>query len=260
MGGMFTVFKVREGLARTDYSDPGWYKHPPGTVAYEWKGATPQAERAPDVATPSTPVVSVRKPADILVALVRQATFLHASGISQAISTCACDAVFHAIGIARAAGVRISYDCNLRTRLWPLDRARAIIDLTIGMTDYFFPSLDEARALWGLDAPEAIVDRAHRLGAKVVELKLGADGALLSDGVRQDRIEGVKVDVVDATGAGDCFVGAFLARLTKGDTLWEAGAYANIAAALSTTGYGAIAPIPRPEAIWVRMDSMRRSS
>jgi manganese oxidase len=38
MGGMFTVLKVREGLARNDYRDPGWYRHPPGTVAYEWKG------------------------------------------------------------------------------------------------------------------------------------------------------------------------------------------------------------------------------
>ncbi|MCM0018577.1 MAG: copper oxidase [Tagaea sp.] len=38
MGGMFSVVKVREGLARGDYKDPGWYQHPPGTVAYEWKG------------------------------------------------------------------------------------------------------------------------------------------------------------------------------------------------------------------------------
>ena len=35
MGGMFTVVKVREGLAANDYQDPGSYKHPPGTVAYE---------------------------------------------------------------------------------------------------------------------------------------------------------------------------------------------------------------------------------
>ena len=35
MGGMFTVMKVREGLAAGDYQDPGSYKHPPGTVAYE---------------------------------------------------------------------------------------------------------------------------------------------------------------------------------------------------------------------------------
>jgi hypothetical protein len=47
MGGMFTVVKVREGLARNDYKDPGWYQHPSGTVAYEWKGDAPSAARQP---------------------------------------------------------------------------------------------------------------------------------------------------------------------------------------------------------------------
>ena len=41
MGGMFTVLKVRPGLAKDDYKDPGPYQNPPGTVAYEWKGAPP---------------------------------------------------------------------------------------------------------------------------------------------------------------------------------------------------------------------------
>lgn len=47
MGGMLNVLKVREGLARNDYSDPGWYKHPKGTRAYEWSGAMPTAPTAP---------------------------------------------------------------------------------------------------------------------------------------------------------------------------------------------------------------------
>ena len=46
MGGMFTVVKVREGLARGDYRDPGWYKHPQGTIAREWNSPAPVAERA----------------------------------------------------------------------------------------------------------------------------------------------------------------------------------------------------------------------
>ena len=41
MGGMFTVVKIREGLARGDYKDPGWYGHPKGSVAYEWDGILP---------------------------------------------------------------------------------------------------------------------------------------------------------------------------------------------------------------------------
>jgi hypothetical protein len=48
MGGMFTVVKVREGLDRDDYKDPGWFKNPPGTVAYEWKGEAPKASHASD--------------------------------------------------------------------------------------------------------------------------------------------------------------------------------------------------------------------
>jgi hypothetical protein len=44
MGGMFSVVKVREGLAANDYQDPGWYKHPEGTVAYELEGPAPVAE------------------------------------------------------------------------------------------------------------------------------------------------------------------------------------------------------------------------
>ena len=47
MGGMFTVVKVREGLAAGDYKDPGHYKHPAGTVAYEWTGESLNPARAP---------------------------------------------------------------------------------------------------------------------------------------------------------------------------------------------------------------------
>lgn len=64
MGGMFTVVKVREGLARNDYKDPGWYKHPKGTVAYEWAGETPDPVRQAEkpMARPDDAVVRVVKP------------------------------------------------------------------------------------------------------------------------------------------------------------------------------------------------------
>ncbi|MFG5777384.1 multicopper oxidase family protein [Comamonas sp. J-3] len=63
MGGMFTTFKVRKNQAANDYSDPGWYQQPPGTTAYEWKGA-PLAAQAPRQTTPGTApsAASVHKP------------------------------------------------------------------------------------------------------------------------------------------------------------------------------------------------------
>ena len=62
MGGMFTVLKVRAEQRRGDFSDPGWYRHPPGTIAYEWTGA-PLAD-APRAATPKADAqtMQVRKP------------------------------------------------------------------------------------------------------------------------------------------------------------------------------------------------------
>ncbi len=46
MGGMFTVMKIRKDQKPGDYRDPGWYKHPPGTLAYEWTGALPEPTRS----------------------------------------------------------------------------------------------------------------------------------------------------------------------------------------------------------------------
>ncbi|NIA53056.1 copper oxidase [Massilia sp. TW-1] len=70
MGGMFTVLKVRRDQKRGDYTDPGWYKHPAGTLAYEWTGQLPEAERSHDAGRSLMPATSkpdvelqVRKPA-----------------------------------------------------------------------------------------------------------------------------------------------------------------------------------------------------
>ena len=62
MGGMFSVVKVREGLARDDYKDPGWYQHPAGTVAYEFKGSAPDMLRRGDKGRPNEVEVTVVKP------------------------------------------------------------------------------------------------------------------------------------------------------------------------------------------------------
>ena len=181
--------------------------------------------------------------------LIRGAHFFHASGISQAISSSACDAVFAAIEAARAAGVKVAYDCNYRQRLWRLQRARAVISATIPLSDYFLISLEEAEAIMQLHDPSAILERCHRQGARNVVLKLGEGGVLGSDGTRTERIAGHKINSVDGTGAGDCLAGALLARMAAGDDFWQALRYANAAAALTTTGYGAVAPLPRPDAV-----------
>ena len=189
------------------------------------------------------------RPSDVPAALVERARILHVSGISQAISASATDTVFHAINVARAARIKVSYDPNLRLKLWPIDRARAIIRATIPLTDYFLPSLDDVRLVCGEDDPAAILNWCQRQGARIVVLKMGKDGSWVSKGEALTRIMAYPVEAVDATGAGDCFDGSLLARLAAGDDVVTAARWASAAAALTTTGYGAVAPLPTTDRV-----------
>jgi len=186
---------------------------------------------------------------DLPVGLVESAKVLHVSGISQAISTSACDMVFEAINRARGAGRVVSYDTNLRLRLWPLERARAVIHSAVAMSDIALPGLDDAEQLTGLQGPEAICDFYLALGVRIVALTLGKQGTMVAVPGEKRHVPARVVTAVDATGAGDTFDGAFLAEWLRVGDPFAAAAYANAAAALSTQGYGAVAPIPKRSAV-----------
>ncbi|MDQ5848774.1 MAG: sugar kinase, partial [Pseudomonadota bacterium] len=183
------------------------------------------------------------RPEDLPKDLLAKASCVHASGISMAISASATDTVLAAFEAARSNGAKVSFDSNLRLKLWPLARARALLGAAAAMADYFFPSIEDARELSGVEEVDANLDWAHGLGAKTVFLKLGPEGVVVSDGAKRERIPGIKLKLVDATGAGDCFCGAALARLGAGDSVWDAARYANAAAAIKTTGFGAVEPL-----------------
>ena len=183
-------------------------------------------------------------PHDLPLDAIAAAQVLHLSGISLAISVSACDAALAAIGHARANGVRVSFDTNLRLKLWPLARARAVMLEAIRHTDICLPSWDDVTVLTGLTGHDEIVDFLLALGPRVVALKLGRQGAYVATPEARRLVPGHVVNAVDATGAGDCFGGAFIARIVAGDDPFAAARYANVAAALSTQGFGAVAPIP----------------
>jgi len=180
---------------------------------------------------------------------IAAARVLHASGISQAISSDCADAVFAAIRHAKANGTVVSYDTNLRLRLWPLDRARAVIHGAVALSDIALPGLDDARQLTGLDRPEEICAFYLGLGCRIVALTMGKAGTMVATPERREVIPARPVAAVDATGAGDTFDGAFLAEWLVHEDAFKAAAYANAAAALSTLGQGAVGPMPERQAV-----------
>lgn len=193
------------------------------------------------------------RPADLPFKIINSACVLHLSGITLAISNNSCDTAYEAVAQARKAGVLVSFDTNLRPKLWSIGRARAITNDFIANCDICLPSYEDIVAITGIREPDALVDHCLRLGAKIVALKLGADGALVANATHRHRIAPRPSKLVDATGAGDTFGGAFVARLVAGDDLFKAARYAVVAAGLSTEDFGAIAPIPRAQQVRIAL-------
>ncbi len=189
------------------------------------------------------------QPTQLPLDAIAAARALHLSGISLAISDSACDAGLAAMAHARAHGVRVCFDTNLRLRLWPLARARAVMSEAMRLCHLCLPSWDDVTVLLDTQERDAIVDTLLGWGVQVVALKMGAQGCYVATPEARTLVPRHTVQAVDATGAGDCFGGAFVARIVAGDTPEEAARYANVAAALSTTGYGAVAPVPRADAV-----------
>ncbi|MEQ1035290.1 PfkB family carbohydrate kinase [Klebsiella pneumoniae] len=119
-----------------------------------------------------------------------------------------------------------------------------MIHVVARLVDICLPTLDKACFLTGLEEADAIADFHLALGVKHLVLKMGSDGALYASSDQRLRVAGHRVDTVDATGAGDCFSGAFLTQFLNRNTPADAPNYANAAVALTNTDYGVVVLIP----------------
>lgn len=116
--------------------------------------------------------------------------------------------------------------------------------------DYFFPNLEEARLLTGLEEPEEIAQMLIDAGIGCVALKLGGQGCLVRTLCESFRIPAyAEANCVDTTGAGDNFAAAFIAGILEGLTLPQCGALANAVASISVEALGATAAMLEREEI-----------
>lgn len=108
-------------------------------------------------------------------------------------------------------------------------------------TDILFANEDEARHFSGDNSPEKSARFLLEHGAASVVIKLGGQGCLVLSGDSEIHSPAFPVEALDSTGAGDCFVGGFLAALHRGKSLADAARFANAVAGLSVQRLGAIA-------------------
>lgn len=140
------------------------------------------------------------------------------------------------LATARARGIGTSID----TQWDSAGRWMADLAPSLPYTDYLFANHDEARMLTGAADPFEAGRRLMREGARTVVLKLGARGCAMFSAAGEWQCPAFPVPVLDTTGAGDCFVGGFLAALHRGRSLQEAAQFATAVAALSIQALGAV--------------------
>ncbi len=137
--------------------------------------------------------------------------------------------------IAKDKGILTSLDTCWDSE----DRWLRLIKPVFPFTDYFLPSIEEARMITGKDSPPDIADFLLDCGVKTVALKLGKGGCFIKSNTTEVTIPAYKVDVVDATGAGDAFVAGFLTGIIKGWDLERCGRLGNAVGAGCVTEMGA---------------------
>ena len=165
-----------------------------------------------------------------------------------------------AIKAAKEAGAIISYDPNYRPLLWESrEAAQEQIRALLPYVDLVKISDDECEITTGYADPRKAAEYLKAQGVSCVVITIGAKGALISTGEGERMADGYKAQqVVDTTGAGDAFWGAFLTRISESgkelndltmDELWACGDFACAAASLCVEKRGGIPAMPSRESV-----------
>ncbi|WP_267885071.1 sugar kinase [Streptomyces globisporus] len=184
-------------------------------------------------------------PEDLDEERIAGARILHVTGITPALSTTARAAVEHAVVLARAAGVTVSFDVNHRERLWSRAEAADVLARLLPYADIVFAGPEEAALLVSEAEPERMARALARRGPRQAVLKLGAGGALA---VVDDELHvrpAVPVTAVDPVGAGDAFVSGYLAAVLDGSPAAERLRLAALCGAFAVSVPGDWEGLPR---------------
>lgn len=129
--------------------------------------------------------------------------------------------------IAKSSGATISFDPGSFQMIGDMG-VENFLDVSTDLgVDVFFPNKEEAAVLTGSSDPEVAAERlSHLFGGALIVMKLDADGALVCGNGSIHRVPPTSNRLVDATGAGDSFAGAFLSRWLKGADPVEAAGFA----------------------------------
>lgn len=182
---------------------------------------------------------------------VKQAKMVHISGITPFLSESCWKVVQQVFSFAKENGITISFDPNVRTKLWddPEVAKQRLLQLSEA-SDILLAGLDEAVILLNAEDVDEILSYFRNKGVASVVLKDGANGVYYASNEGSGFVPSFKVDrVVDPVGAGDGFASGVLASLLEEKSLEEAVKVGAVIGAMVVSTFGDIEGLPDKKSI-----------
>jgi len=192
---------------------------------------------------------SLLGPEDVGEDAIEKAELVYFPGVALQVSQSAQEACMKAARLARASGVPLAVDPNIRAIQGGL-QSRRVLEEAIRMADIITPNQAEAEALTGASDPYMAGRRLLEMGPRTVAVTMEREGCLLFHGGQEVCAPGYAADVIEPTGAGDAFAAALCVGLLQGWPAERMAHYANAAGALAVTAVGHLGPaLPTPEKV-----------
>ncbi len=195
---------------------------PSGTKVYYYRENSAASHLSPD---------------DIRPELLEGIRLLHLTGITPVLSESCWETVSRVYDLAAERGIPVSFDPNIRKRLWQDSDYSPLLRELISRSAIVLAGLDEARALYGTETPEAALEAILNSGPAVAAIKDSSHGAWISAASMENRpifIPPYPCNPVEPVGAGDGFNAGFLAGLLQGKDPETAGRIGAVCGALAT--------------------------
>lgn len=189
---------------------------------------------------------------DISAEYIKSASVVYSTGVTQSLSLATKEAVKKAFTIAKENNLTTAYDPNFDPCLWSIEEAKEALDDVIDDIDILFLNIKyDSEKVYDVDSPEKIIKYFWDKGVATVVVKsIKNGGYYVGSAGDVSFVEFWITDVVDSTGSGDAFNGAFLHAVSSGMSAVESTRLASIVAGMQCSGIGAIKSIPYKEQVY----------
>jgi len=187
---------------------------------------------------------STIEPSDILDSYISSTRWLHATGITCAISESSAKTVKYALEKAAQLKVKSSFDLNIRRKLWSEDAARKVLEPLAREVELLIGGEDEYQVVFGKVDPKQILAEVNKRGCKIAVMTKGDQKMRFSIDGNYEEITPPKVLAVDPVGSGDAFTGGVIAGLLSGMSAKRALEQGSICGALVASMFGDWTGIP----------------